>query len=1355
MPIVPSVSQLLSSNANQQQQPSPTATNPSRRTPPPPARISPVTGKIASGPTNGREHSPERLNSPPPPLVHSHTQPIPQQLVSSLQQSQTNVLAHHPRPINRAHPSFLSQLQNAEEKWHITDELMADFERAEQQGQLQGTSGVAYAGGAVSTMVHAQHTPTTARDPAVERVRLNDRSSPKESAADTKRQVTKEREPQSTRESPKTRERSQTTSSVVPPRVDQEVVSQDRPEYRASPPYQTPMTSPAERTAAYTQYVPDSYQSAASLPPSRKPVPPIATDQTPSRMSPSGLAKVSTQSPPSQAANPRPAARSLPVQEEPEEDVAHEEADEATDYPEHRSPKQSPDIYNGSHSPRYENVRPHRNGSRISGDDDDDETLNEVDDAVQQDKSGDDEDSGFTPRSPSTTLPERSRDSPYNGINGSYGSLPPQFSQTALADLEQKTVRAKHRSAHSDHLNMRGFDPALFEQTVSALRNSSGQHVQEQQQQQQQQPSAQQALPTPRSEVPSQLSHYGTNGQYASMVPPSQASYSSPAPPPISTPLEHLFDDPTSSYLRSFYTQSANRPRAPIPPTPQSNTSAPSPSPAISAIQGEHEARQMGSPYPYPFTHIRRTAPFAPPNAPSSSFDQNNPALVREQLALQMQIYALNNGLAAPSDSTFSPSSTPFPGPGYNPWGLHHQGILPGDTTMSMRSSPSHEPIPMPTLPIRGRGLRRRGNTHDLRVPQNGSVRRKVKPPPRVESTQPRDTSPEPSSGEETAGEERFVDQYGSSGTEVVWAEGPDGLDTEDIGEWVDENDEDAGEDDLLQLEYHPTFVTRTDKRRRRWETRWDALVQAFQALDRETDTTMVLLAAPSHTSKLHSITSRSIRRDPMLVRSEPLTHIRANFHAIAAQRKATRSVKRLSLADHLSSAPSTSGDGSQVGESREEDLRRALGAALGSLGALGTLYDQREARWREEMRRVSEDREHVELLLRQALGPALAGQDTNHHAPSASVHRKSTGSPFPSPSSAFLTPPEDSSHESRPKSDRLSQSMQPLAPAENAIHLPVLDGESTPTLTASANGPESFASPITSPITPTPNSMMQHAQARASNIPPPINTRTVSTSSLSAAQRESLTSSRPAPPSPAISRRTSAALSRHSSSARSTRQSKEMSASVTSAATRRASKVRSWIFKVRDFAFSQSDERHEGRGPDAPRPNRPRHRNSTLSTSSTSSTPEEGNEDQDEELGRHGWGSFRWNTLSSHFSWGNKPSEQEEVPAPSHNDFARNFDASSPTEGAVEEEEESGDDEEYEYAAEQDGPLAPGLYRALYAFEPEGAAEMALEEGQVIKIIARGGGVGWAVVEKEDGEHALVPEGYLELVQAAEEEDE
>lgn len=382
-------------------------------------------------------------------------------------------------------------------------------------------------------------------------------------------------------------------------------------------------------------------------------------------------------------------------------------------------------------------------------------------------------------------------------------------------------------------------------------------------------------------------------------------------------------------------------------------------------------------------------------------------------------------------------------------------------------------------------------------------------------------------------------------------------------------------------------------------------------------------------------------------------------------------------------------------------------------------------------------------------------------HLTTISLSRPLSGSPFPSPSSAFLTPPEEGTHEFNLKTSRLSQSMQNITTPnhENVVHLPALDGEATPTLSSSAKGTES----VSSPVTPVPSTPQPNQPSRASTGSAPITARTVSTSSLSATHRDSLTSSRPAPPSPAVSRRASAALSRHSSSARSTRQSRDfdkLTSSVTSNATKRGSKARSWLFKVRDFAFLQSDERHDGRGPDAPRPNRPRHRTSTLSTSSASSNPEESNEDRDEELGRHGWGSFRWNTLSSHFSWGNKPGGQGEASGPSHTDFERNFDMSSPTNEATERPYDDDDDDdeyqegdEYEYAQEG-GPLAPGLYKALYAFEPEGAAEMALEEGQVVKIIARGGGVGWAVVEKDDGEHALVPEGYLELVQPDDQQD-
>jgi hypothetical protein len=60
---------------------------------------------------------------------------------------------------------------------------------------------------------------------------------------------------------------------------------------------------------------------------------------------------------------------------------------------------------------------------------------------------------------------------------------------------------------------------------------------------------------------------------------------------------------------------------------------------------------------------------------------------------------------------------------------------------------------------------------------------------------------------------------------------------------------------------------------------------------------------------------------------------------------------------------------------------------------------------------------------------------------------------------------------------------------------------------------------------------------------------------------------------------------------------------------------------------------------------------------------------------------------------------------------------------------------------------FVPGIYRAMYAFNPEGPSEMALEEDQLVSVLGRGGGSGWVVVAKDtQGGQALVPEGYLEF---------
>ncbi|OSD01876.1 hypothetical protein PYCCODRAFT_1452456 [Trametes coccinea BRFM310] len=404
---------------------------------------------------------------------------------------------------------------------------------------------------------------------------------------------------------------------------------------------------------------------------------------------------------------------------------------------------------------------------------------------------------------------------------------------------------------------------------------------------------------------------------------------------------------------------------------------------------------------------------------------------------------------------------------------------------------------------------------------------------------------------------------------------------------------------------------------------------------------------------------------------------------------------------------------------------------------------------------------------------PAMASvvaQESSDLRLSLPVEKPST-SPFPSPGSPFYPPPRLGAHEfaSRPSSSSSSKSIarNSISPRDDpppTMAAALVNGESTPTTATLPPPSVSVSSTLTSPATPTPNSMFQvktpTTQITVPDPPPDSDSQlSLAASALTIQNRDSLTSSRPAPPSPAASRRASAALSRRSSAARSNRQSKssllqvshEPEASSSSAATvtspSQQPKRRSWVFKIRDFAYDPSDERHIGCGPDAPRANRPRQRWSTYSTASSSSATSSHAEDDDDtgEDARGSWGAYRWNTLSNHFSWG---PGQGPADGPSHNDFARNFDASSPTDETSDPYSGSEPDDAYEGEAD-DGPLVPGLYKALYAFEPEGTAEMALEEEQIVRVVGRGGGVGWAVVEKEGGGHALVPESYLELVEA------
>src|SRR5258708_5395229 len=95
------------------------------------------------------------------------------------------------------------------------------------------------------------------------------------------------------------------------------------------------------------------------------------------------------------------------------------------------------------------------------------------------------------------------------------------------------------------------------------------------------------------------------------------------------------------------------------------------------------------------------------------------------------------------------------------------------------------------------------------------------------------------------------------------------------------------------------------------------------------------------------------------------------------------------------------------------------------------------------------------------------------------------------------------------------------------------------------------------------------------------------------------------------------------------------------------------------------------------------------------------------------------------------------------HERFWRNFDVSVWCRSMMIDEVRGG---VYEEDEEDDtGLLVPGHLCALHPFEPEGSSEMALEN-QVVSIIGRGGGLGWAVVRTTmlSYRRIIVPVDYL-----------
>lgn len=278
-------------------------------------------------------------------------------------------------------------------------------------------------------------------------------------------------------------------------------------------------------------------------------------------------------------------------------------------------------------------------------------------------------------------------------------------------------------------------------------------------------------------------------------------------------------------------------PESSILPDPHSYIITTSPSPIVTGVSREKgkkpvllpysPVQSVDSPYPVPFEHIHRRSNASPDNETMGNpqIDSNS---AREQLALRMQTFALNNG-GMVSDSTLSPSSTPFPGPQYNPWTFSRtysafsrkpSGIA--DEQASTRSSPSHQPVSLPPFRGRDRRQRRRERSQELRH------HLKTYPPRRAESTQPRDTSSELLSGEETSVESTIGERQSEKSAPQPVRRGESTDDEEDAkiddGRWIDEDLEDeCGIDCLL----HPGDAK---KHRRRWKLRWAALLRDVRA---------------------------------------------------------------------------------------------------------------------------------------------------------------------------------------------------------------------------------------------------------------------------------------------------------------------------------------------------------------------------------------------------------------------------------------------------------------------------------------------------------------------------------------------
>ncbi|EUC56321.1 multicopper oxidase domain protein, putative [Rhizoctonia solani AG-3 Rhs1AP] len=365
----------------------------------------------------------------------------------------------------------------------------------------------------------------------------------------------------------------------------------------------------------------------------------------------------------------------------------------------------------------------------------------------------------------------------------------------------------------------------------------------------------------------------------------------------------------------------------------------------------------------YP-THIRPSAPVPPTpssgTGPSSVISGDirngqqghmtraqavmyNPQQQYQQQYNYAQQYAMDPYRAPSVVSSFMAS--PF----------SHNPFLPPVEPQSTQSSPSHQPIGLPFGGKRFGGARM--GTKSM------GRRRRMMEEYRPESTVPNDTASEAETEAKRAPEAETEFETETEMEEV----------------WLEESD-----DDELENEFHPTYFVNPAKRKRRFEQKWEQMVKLFREIDRETDATMILAAAPPDQHQTHLLLSRSILRDTNF--SHIAQEARSVFSDITVARRHQRTETlrrarqerqrkkavddRLSAVAHLSLAAggdnvgSGSDETSVPGPQTDQDLRMALDAARSSLQEMRRVYDEMETRHREESNRRKEESISLEKLL-------------------------------------------------------------------------------------------------------------------------------------------------------------------------------------------------------------------------------------------------------------------------------------------------------------------------------------------------------------------------------------------------------